>query len=431
MRIGIDGYNFAIPHGTGIATYGFTLARTLRDMGHQVEGIFGLDVGENPETREVMFFDALNQDTSRQRSKKELRAESSRIFRRALNPFTSRTLLEVPLSEKVEKSAFAERMPRFDRLLSFPALFEVAHRHFNLYRRFLPIRMENPPEIMHWTYPVPVRLIGSRNIYTLHDIVPLKLPYTTLDVKPNYFKLIEECIEKSDKICTVSETSANDIRDQFGDPARKIFNTYQTSALSYAMPNQSAADDADMIEGIFGLKHQKYFLFYGSIEPKKNIGRLIEAYLSIRSEAPLVVVGSRSWRADEELRLLPKEQAGMGSAGKIIRLDYMPRALLVRLIRGARAVAFPSLYEGFGLPLLEGMQLGVPVLASRASSLPEIGGDAAIYADPYDAGSIAAALKRLDTDANLRTELGKRGIIRAEAFSPERYRERLGSLYAG
>jgi glycosyltransferase involved in cell wall biosynthesis len=90
---------------------------------------------------------------------------------------------------------------------------------------------------------------------------------------------------------------------------------------------------------------------------------------------------------------------------------------------------FPSLYEGFGLPLLEAMQLGVPALASRVSSLPEVGGDAVCYVDPYDVASIAAGLKRLDDGDDLRAELGRRGLEQAQKFSNERYRERLSLLY--
>jgi glycosyltransferase involved in cell wall biosynthesis len=101
----------------------------------------------------------------------------------------------------------------------------------------------------------------------------------------------------------------------------------------------------------------------------------------------------------------------------------------VTLIRGARAVLFPSLYEGFGLPVLEAMLLGTPVVTSRTSSLPEIAGDAALYVNPYDIDSIAEAIKTITADEGLRTELSRRGRVQAGLFSVARYRERVAALY--
>ncbi len=103
--------------------------------------------------------------------------------------------------------------------------------------------------------------------------------------------------------------------------------------------------------------------------------------------------------------------------------------MLITLIRGARAVLFPSLYEGFGLPVLEAMLLGTPVVTSRTSSLPEIAGDAALYVDPYDIDDIAEAIKTITADDGLRTELSQRGRAQAELFSVARYRERVAALY--
>jgi glycosyltransferase involved in cell wall biosynthesis len=103
--------------------------------------------------------------------------------------------------------------------------------------------------------------------------------------------------------------------------------------------------------------------------------------------------------------------------------------MLVSLIRGARAVIFPSLYEGFGLPVLEAMQLGTPVITSRTSSLPEIGGDAALYVNPYDINDIARAIRTIASDQGLRAELARRGLVQAELFSVARYRERVAELY--
>src|SRR5207237_678093 len=131
-----------------------------------------------------------------------------------------------------------------------------------------------------------------------------------------------------------------------------------------------------------------------------------------------------------EAKMLEELRAGRaGGSRRVYHFEYVSIQMLVTLIRGARAVLFPSLYEGFGLPVLEAMLLGTPVVTSRASSLPEIAGDAALYVDPYDVDDIADAIKTMTADAGLRTELSQRGRAQAELFSVARYRERVTALY--
>ena len=149
------------------------------------------------------------------------------------------------------------------------------------------------------------------------------------------------------------------------------------------------------------------------------------------------MVGARAWQSEGELQLMPGDGAG-GAAGTfggpkgqtIMRLDYLPRELLAKLIRGARAVVFPSLYEGFGLPVLEAMQLGTPVITSTTSSLPEVAGDAGLLVDPYDVGALVEAMRRLDADEALGRAMSARGLEQAKLFSRGRYQERLTELYS-
>ncbi|WP_419827782.1 glycosyltransferase family 4 protein [Sphingomonas sp.] len=425
LAIGIDGYNLARRHGTGVATYGFALARALKRGGHTVQGVFGLDVGAEASLRDVMFFDALSR---RAPSSGKASRRSRRVLGRAALPFLRMQAEDVPLTSRVERGGFRDRLPEFDRLTSAPRLFEVAFRHFAFYKRFVRVRMTNPPPIMHWTYPVPVEVEGALNVYTLHDLVPLKLPYTTLDVKGSYAAIVGACVKQAAHVCTVSEASRRDIVEQLdADPAR-VTNTYQCSTLDASATALPAEEDARMVESILGLKPQGYFLFFGAIEPKKNVGRLIEAYLSIQTETPLVIVGSSGWQSEDELRLL----AGNSSTGvqRVVKLDYLPRELLTRLIRSARAVVFPSLYEGFGLPVLEAMQLATPVLTSHGGSLPEVVGDGALVVDPYDVAMIARGLVALDTDEALRRRLSQAGLAQSEHFSEANYIRRLDSMYA-
>jgi len=429
FHVGIDGYNLALPNGTGVATYGHVLTDVLRGGGHKVTGLFGVEAGADADMREILFYDRLGQvpPTPHLRRKR-----SRRIRLTALNPFLARAAQEIPQAGRVETANLAERLPAFDRLTTVPNLFEIAHRHFALYGRLLPVRMPAPPLIMHWTYPLPIRLEGAANVYTLHDLVPLRMPYTTLDAKRAYRDLLAACVAQAAHLCTVSEASRADIIAEFGVDPGRITNCYQASPLP--RPTDDPHDDAAAIENIFGLPYRGYFLHFGAIEPKKNIGRLLEAYLATGVAAPLVLTGGRGWHAHDELRLLvPDDEAdtihGRRMAERVRRLEHLSRPLLAKLIRGARAVLFPSIWEGFGLPVLEAMQLGTPVLTSDRGALAEIAGDAALLVDPYDVAAIAAGIKALDSDAALRDRLMAAGPLAAARFSGKDYARRLEAMY--
>lgn len=430
VRIGVDGYNLAMPNGTGVATYGFALTETLRSMGMRTEGVFGIPVGEREELREILFYEGLERGIL-----EKPRAPAVRAVRRWIESFRRARAFEVGDGGQVERRFFQQRLPNFDRILSAASLFERADRYFQRTRRFYPLTVTDPPQVMHWTYPVPIRMTGTKNVYTLHDLVPLKLPYATLDRKRTYFRIIEQCVRDADHICTVSESSRNDIIAQFGIAPDRITNTYQSAPIPAALAT-APTEDSDAL-GIFGLKYRGFFLYFGAIEPKKNVGRLIEAYLSTHSETPLVIVGARAWQSERDLALVSaaageaESAFGRHIAQRIVRLDYLPRTLLLRLVAGAKAVVFPSLYEGFGLPVLEALQLGTPVITSDTSSLPEVAGDAALLVDPYDTMAISRAILTLDRDAALCTRMSEGGRIQAARFSTERYQERLTAMYTG
>jgi glycosyltransferase involved in cell wall biosynthesis len=298
--------------------------------------------------------------------------------------------------------------------------------------------MLRPPKLMHWTYPLPVVARGARNIYTMHDLVPLRLPYTTLDNKRRYFRLNRLLGQRADHIVTVSEASKRDIVSLLGVPEEKVTNTWQAVDIPRKFTEVPMPAVAAEVEGSFGLVAGQYWLFFGAIEPKKNVGRMIQAFLASNVDGPLVIVGKKAWKSEQELRLmfddhirtLVLEGGTLRTRRKVILLDYAPFRLLVNLIRGARAVLFPSLYEGFGLPALEAMLLGTPVITSNTASMPEVVGDAALTVDPYDISALVQAIRAVDGDPALRARLAEAGPRRAALFSPERYAERLAALYS-
>jgi glycosyltransferase involved in cell wall biosynthesis len=176
-------------------------------------------------------------------------------------------------------------------------------------------------------------------------------------------------------------------------------------------------------------------VFYGALEPKKNVARLIDAYQLSAVDIPLVITGARGWGNETERRrirdLRSEDNPAKTETRGFYRFEFVSVPMLVTLIRGARAVVFPSLYEGFGLPVLEATLLGTPVVTSRTSSIPEIAGEAALYVNPYETDEIARAIKTIVSDGDLRAELSRRGRAQAELFSVERYRERVKALYEG
>ncbi len=423
----IDGFNLSLPRGTGVATYGYNLALAAQGLGLKVDGLYGLRAPFNPRLREVVFYEALGgeQPPARRWQFKALR-ESTLLLRAR----TARRL-PPPGEGQVIVDQFAHRLPSFDRLFTSPDLFEMAARHFRRFGLFMQVRVPDPPTIMHWTYPLPIRLDGAKNIYTLHDLVPLRLPFASLDNKRIYQKLVRACIRKGDHICTVSEASRTDILTMFDAPPDKVTNTYQAVGLSKAVLDATEDEVEATVRSIFNLPYKGYFLFFGAIEPKKNVARLIEAYLSLSTKTPLVIAGARAWGSDAELRLLQRDeiQPLKATFRNIRRIDYLPRHLLMRLVRGARAVTFPSLSEGFGLPALEAMMLGTPVLTSNTGSLPEVVGAAALTVDPYDVGSIAAGLRALDSDGDLRARLSAAGVKQAANYDMASYQNRLKAMY--
>ena len=431
-RILIDGFNLGLEQGTGIATYARNLSYAVRDLGHQVDVLYATQSsrGYNQLLREIAFFDPLVGDLP-------LWIQALlRLERLILSPF-GRRAVRVPMSGKVIAKQYQSRLPYFDRVWNVPDVFNAAYDHYFLWRTRLRVAIPRTPHVAHWTYPLPMRVPGAKNIYTLHDLVPLRLPYTTLDNKRRYYKLISLLLKQADHIATVSETTKKDICNLFDFPEHKVTNTYQSVEIPERYLRKSEATVKDEVEGTFKLKYKEYFLFYGAIEPKKNVARIIEGYLAANVKAPLVIVGKAAWKSEQDLRLLNDQSIrfleqidnNIFTRDRVLRADYAPFPLLVSLVRGAKGVIFPSLYEGFGLPVLEAMKLGTPVISSTDGSIPEIAGDAAILVDPYDANAIATAVKSVDEKPGLRAELSERGVKQAEKFSADKFRARLTELY--
>lgn len=420
--------------GTGIATYSRELARAAGRLGHNVDGLFGVERGltrGDHRLNEVLAFDAIDND--RWLSALEV------AWRNICYPFAALGGLrpmELPRSGLV-MGPMEETLRPFRRVFVATKLIETAIAQFKIYGRPPQLRLPDRPDVFHATHPVPLTLKGCPNIYTIHDLVPLRLPYTTLDNKKYFYRLLTTLARTADHIVTVSEYSKRDIVEHLGIDARRVTNTYQSVDIPPELLTRSDDEVAADVAKFFGLEFGGYFLFYGAIEPKKNVARLVDAYAASGSKLPLILASGGGWQNRVELRKIRDERFityridgdVVRRQRQVRRLDYLPRDQLLTLIRGARALLFPSIYEGFGLPVIEAMALGTPVVTSDGSSLTEIAGDAALLVDPYSIDSIAWAIRAIEADSDLREELVERGLRQAKKFLPSAYDERLRQLY--
>lgn len=215
-------------------------------------------------------------------------------------------------------------------------------------------------------------------------------------------------INKASKIITISEASKNDIINYYGAASSKVVVVY---------PGIKDMDKKVKINirSKYNIK-EDYILFVGTLQPRKNLTNLIEAFSEVRDKnINLVIVGKKGWMF-EEILAAPKKY---GVSERVRFIDNVSDEDLPEFYSNALCFVLPSLYEGFGLPILEAMQNGCPVITSKVSSLPEAGGDAALYINPHDSSDITDKLDRVLSDGELREDMVKKGFEQVKKFSWE------------
>jgi glycosyltransferase involved in cell wall biosynthesis len=267
-------------------------------------------------------------------------------------------------------------------------------------------------------YPIPERR-QYKGVLTIHDMIPLRCPeWFSSDKVHHYFdKELRESANSCDHIIADSQSTKNDIIDFYNINPDKISVVYlAANQLNVNDDNKSWLDP-----GINrNASYYPYILSVCTIEPRKNLMRTIDAYELIRDRYPnckinLILTGRFGWNYDDLLR---RTQESL-YCENIILTDYVPDQQLPTLYKNAECFVYPSLYEGFGLPVLEAMQMGVPVVTSNVSSLPEVGGDSVAYCDPYSVESIADSMAKVLFSSSLQQELRKKGQERSKLFSWE------------
>lgn len=409
----VDGYNLELPDGTGLKTYGITLIQALKILGSNVGVLTSKKCFNNSFLNDVLLYNVSKGSFNKLGLLKDvIRAASGVLYKaQKMGPF----------DESVIKKRVTDNFPNYigdsEELFNLPQCYLVANFLYNTFGYTTKITVPGKVDIWHATYPLPVKIKKTKKITTLADLIPLILPHTTLDDKKVYWKKIKDSIKTSAIIITISEHSKKDLIDMFDVMPDKIFVTYPPIQLQ---PLASGKEEISLFLKKYNLEFRNYIFFVGAIEPRKNVGRLIDAYSMIDTSMPLVIVGKKAWLYEDELAR---------NLQNVRLLGHVPADDLRYLYSGAYCFVFPSLYEGFGLPPLEAMSFGCPVITSNVSSLPEVCGDAALYLDPYDINDISEKIKELLDDQKLRTEFAEAGKERAKIFNMENYVKQVYKAY--
>lgn len=295
-----------------------------------------------------------------------------------------------------------------------PDLYRLAQRRFTATGALTRIILRAPPAIVHWSHPMPIHVAGAANLYTVHDLIPLTDPELTAIPAARQRRLLGRLSRVAAQFVTVSQSTASDLRALVPNAGERITCCYQA-----ADPGPTGALAPGLVPGA-------YLLTIGRVESRKNIEALLHAHRRAGTGLPLVIAGPDGhWRDAGERRRV----AALLAAPDVIRLGWQDDAAIAALIANARALLMPSLAEGFGLPVVEAMALGVPALASGMGAAAEIAGDGALLVDPRDAHALADAIGRIACDSNLRAALVTAGRVRAADFTAERFAARLAALY--
>lgn len=376
----LDSRNIGLNNGTGVTRYTQDLATCLGDLGIHTVFVDGRVKGQKPSF--LRKFDKVD---------------------RLIRSLWPRRHVQVGRDADGHESA------------SCPDLYRRAHVRYKTFGQLTSVVTDTPPAVMHWTYPLPMVMQGCLNVVTVHDLVPILNPGLTGIDPVRFARLLRRLFMRVDVIVTVSETVRQQMIDILGISPQRVVNLYQMVDIDIP-----AVMESPRIIPPGSLIH------IGRVESRKNIERLIAAYVRSGSARPLVLVGPDG--DDRPDLSLPQ------GPGQLIRMAWSERPSLLRGLAEAHALVFPSLAEGFGLPIVEAMLLGTPVMTSRGGATEEIAGGAALLVDPFDVDDIARAIMALDherKDEGLCRDLVARGHARAGFFSRAAYIARLKAFYEG
>lgn len=274
---------------------------------------------------------------------------------------------------------------------------------------------------LFFNYVVPKQISG-KVVLAVHDMAYMRFPETLQSTNLLNLRMnVERGIERADRILTISEFSKREIHELLQVPLDKISIIYPAASIS-----ENFAPQLELFRK-FGIE-KPYILFVGNIEPRKNLTRVLQAFDLLKKEQgiphQLVLAGGQGWK-NEEIHATVQT---LFSAKDIVFTGYVSDVEKNTLYQSAEALVFPSLYEGFGIPPLEAMHFGCPVVCSNAASLPEVCGDAAAMVDAYQVESIASGLWDVLSDEDYRLKLIQKGYWREKRFSYKDSAQKLTQL---
>jgi glycosyltransferase involved in cell wall biosynthesis len=305
------------------------------------------------------------------------------------------------------------------RVRTLPLSDEWLARLWHRARLPLPVELVTGPLDLFYSpdFVLPPTWPRTRTVLTVHDLSFLRYPQHYMPKLARYLgQVVPRSVARADRVLADSEATRADLIELMGVAPERVEVLY--SGVAPRFRPQAEPGERERLRDRHGLAERPYILSVGTIQPRKNTVHLIRAFARMRSVTrrpeQLLIAGGRGWLYQEAVA----EAARHGDDVRI--LGFASDVDLPALYRGAALFAFPSFYEGFGLPVLEAMACGVPVVCSNASSLPEVAGDAALLVDPHDEAGLAQAMQRALEDEPLRREMVARGLEQAAQFTWER-----------
>ncbi len=383
MRIGID-YTAAARQRAGIGRY-------TREL---ISALLALDSGPE-DARQYVIFAATGGLKPR-----TLRAEPTRLN-----------------SSQAQAEAWNLKPRARVRVRTIPLTDDWLARLWHRLRLPIPVEVVTGPLDVFYSpdFVLPPTLLSTRALLTVHDLSFLHYPEAFVPSLRRYLeRVVPRSIARADLVLADSAHTRSDIVSHFGVSPDKIEVLYSGFAAHFRPEPEPG--ERERLQARYGIADRPYVLSVGTLQPRKNYVRLIHAFSALKPEtmkpgSQLVIAGGRGWLYDDIL-------AAAEEHGDRVRiLGFVDEADLPALYRSAALFVFPSLYEGFGLPVLEAMACGVPVVCSNASSLPEVAGDAALLVDPFDVDGLSRAMGRVLEDEGLRGEMVARGLAQAARFT--------------
>ncbi|MGC8779896.1 MAG: glycosyltransferase family 4 protein [Anaerolineae bacterium] len=388
MLIGIDASRAFVARRTGTETYSFNLIRALIGLGTAHR--FRLYVNEVTSPPAPPLRGEGSEVTSPPAP--PLRGEGSEVTSPPAPPLRGEGSVEI-------------------RAIPFPRLWT----HVRLSAEMLV----RPPDVLFVPAHVLPLVHPQRCVVTVHDLGYLRYPEAHRPADRRYLDWSTRWnARQATVVLADSQATKDDLVRAYGvdpDKVRVVYLGREETLGPVRDPARLAA-----VRERYGLG-RRYLLYVGTLQPRKNLARVIEAFARIAgrpasADVQLVLAGKRGWLYDDLFAQVER----MGLGGRVLLPGYVAEADLPALLSGALAFVFPSLYEGFGIPVLEAGACEVPVITSNTSSLPEVAGDAALFVDPHDVDAIAEAMYRLITDPDLRADLIRRGRENVRRFSWEK-----------